>query len=132
MTNNNQQFNTTKQAILIAYGEVKNDDLFGERASQYTWFFLVLNLAMSTLQKQIDLLGASSLASMYGNLYGRLGLIPDTQWQVDVTSWWATLLASVQAEFVEVASGPTERELQKYLIRPYNSHMWNMCRNQVL
>lgn len=124
-------FNTTKQAILAADLGVKNEDLFGERASQYYWFYLVLSLALTTLPMQIDLLGASSLASMDSNLQGFLVKIPDTQWQVDVISWWATLLASVQAGFVEVASGTTERELQEYLIRPYNSHIWDMCRNQV-
>ena len=124
-------FNTTKRAILAATSEGKIDDLFGERASQYIWFNLVLGSALKTLRLQIDRLGASSLASMDSHFYGILGRIPDTQWQVDVTSWWATLLASVQAEFVEVASGPTGGGLQRNLIRPYNPHMWDMCRNQV-
>ncbi|PHH84688.1 hypothetical protein CDD83_1541 [Cordyceps sp. RAO-2017] len=56
--------------------------------------------------------------------------VPDNQWQLDVTYWWSTALASLQAAFVQRAAGPDVPELSQYMVRPKGPFSRQMCDSQ--
>ncbi|KAI0545584.1 hypothetical protein F4679DRAFT_560534 [Xylaria curta] len=56
----------------------------------------------------IHKLNAQSLLSQRTLLYGTQSPIPENQWQLDVTHWWATALAAQQASFVNTVIGPSD------------------------
>ncbi|KAI0439641.1 hypothetical protein F4803DRAFT_530345 [Xylaria telfairii] len=58
------------------------------------------------LSDTIGKLNSQSLTSQTTMSYGIQGPIPENQWQLDVTHWWATLLAAAQASFVDTVTGP--------------------------
>lgn len=57
--------------------------------------------------------------------------VPDNQWKLDVTHWWATMMAAKQAAFVNTARGPTDQTLLEYTETPENAYMEEICNNQV-
>lgn len=102
----------------------------GRASSQFSWFQSIIHNAYD-LAPLLESLGAASLASRSNFEAGYVGRIPSNQWQLDVTHWWATLLAATQAAFVSAASGPTDPSLFQSTFRPENEHMEQLCRNQV-
>lgn len=102
-------------------------------ASRFSWFVQVLNNAGSNLSTLLQTLGPQSLASKANLIQGFMGRLPTNQWQLDVTHWWSTYLASSQAAFVEAAIGPADRtgELEKYKQGPWNDHTRRLCNSQV-
>lgn len=77
------------------------------------------------------MLGPEALTSLKYISQGTMGPIPDNQWQLDVEYWWSTYLSSLQAGVVDTARGPSDPRLNPYKVQPLNSHMQNMCNNQV-
>lgn len=102
-------------------------------ASRFMWIVLQLNNVAPKLEKLLDRLGAESLLSKANLMQGFMGPLPPNQWQLDVTHWWSTYLASIQAGFVETAMGPADPTggLEQYKISPWNDHTRNLCNNQV-
>jgi hypothetical protein len=74
--------------------------------------------------------GSSSLVSKRTLQSGVHRSLPRNQWQVDVTRWFATMLAINQALFVETAVGSGERD--SYRIPPTSKAQRELCFNQVL
>ncbi|KAG6357529.1 hypothetical protein INS49_013406 [Diaporthe citri] len=101
-------------------------------ASQFFWIVLQMNYAASKLQTLLQTLGPESLASKANLIQGIMGRLPSNQWQLDVTHWWSTYLASVQAAFVETAIGPSDPtgELDQYKEAPWNDHVRKLCNSQ--
>lgn len=102
-------------------------------ASQYIWIIQQLNNAATDLATLLLTLGPESLSSKVNLNQGIMGPLPPNQWQLDVTHWWSTYLASVQAAFVETAIGPADPtgELEEYKLVPWNDHVRKLCNNQV-
>ena len=118
-------FNMT--AFDFSYRVIPDDPV----GSRFYWYYIAL-LGMSIdLDELILNLGPHALISHQSLLDGIMGPLPENQWQLDVTYWWATRLASMQAAFVNTASGSNDAALEEYLVSPYNSHMRGMCNNQV-
>lgn len=78
----------------------------------------------------INTLGPSSLLSSQHFGDGFMGPLPDNQWQLDVSHWFAIHMASLQAAFVDAARGPTEA-LVPYFDTADDGPQWEMCRNTV-
>lgn len=76
-------------------------------------------------------LGSESLLARQSLNQGIQGLLPDDQWQREMTAWWATALAGLQAFFVETAAGVNYPGLEEYRgYEPVESYEKNMCTNQ--
>lgn len=90
----------------------------------------VLDRAVRAFQTTITTCQATSLQSQERLYNGKMGRLPDHQWHRDVTHWWATMLSSLQATFVSVASGQIDPELDELTV-PTTPHMREMCENQV-
>lgn len=105
----------------------------GAIGSQFIWLCQQLKSAATSLETLLQILGPDSLASRANLAQGIMGRLPLNQWQLDVTHWWSTYLASVQAAFVETAIGPADpsRELEQYKFVPWNDHVRKLCNNQV-
>lgn len=87
--------------------------------------------ASSTLYDLLSSLGPSSLLSTQHLGQDFMGPLPDNQWQLDVSHWFAMRMASLQAAFVNSARGPTDEALLPYIKRPSDEYQQEMCNNQV-
>ncbi|EQK98060.1 hypothetical protein OCS_06228 [Ophiocordyceps sinensis CO18] len=97
---------------------------------RYNWFSNALFRATNVFAGIIGALQGVSLQSHERLMGGSLANIPEDQWQLDVTSWWTTTLAAVQANFVSAATGQVEPEAEKLAI-PMNSYQREFCDIQV-
>lgn len=108
--------------------EIVPDDPIGSR---FYWYYHVLFTMAEDIDIILQNLGPKALLSQQSLLGGFMGPLPDDQWQLDVTYWWATRLAGIQAAFVNTAYDTGNAALGGFRVRPYNSHMQDMCNNQV-
>lgn len=109
------------------YNKIVPNDPVGSR---FYWFYLGLFTMATDLDVILKNLGPKALLSQQGLFDGLIGPLPDDQCQLDVTYWWATRLASIQAAFVNTVYDTGNPALEAYRIRPYNSYMQDMCNNQ--
>lgn len=79
----------------------------------------------------LNTLGPSSLLSSQHMLQGIMGPLPNTQWQQDVSHWFAIRMASLQAAFLNSARGPSDEAVLPYVTRPRDQYQREMCKNQV-
>lgn len=101
-------------------------------ASSFVWFVSLLAYSVGNLAFVLLHLGANSLASTRSLYSGSMGPLPENQWQIDVTQWWATYLAGIQESVVSSATGLRDPSLQNRLIKPYNKWIQDhICNNQV-
>ncbi|KAL1855676.1 hypothetical protein Daus18300_011057 [Diaporthe australafricana] len=99
-------------------------------ASRFNMFQATLT-SSTTLFTLINCLGASSLLSSQRLNQGVMGPLPDNQWQLDVTHWFAIRMASLQAAFVNTARGPADEAVLPYLMTPGDDeYQRTMCNNQ--
>lgn len=118
-------FNVTTFEMI---NEIVPEDPIGSR---FTWYYLVLFTMATEIDTILQNLGPKALLSQQSLLGGLMGPLPDDQWQLDVTHWWATRLAGIQAAFVDTAHDTGNAALDKFRFRPYNSYMQDMCNNQI-
>ncbi|KAG8158806.1 hypothetical protein KVR01_011249 [Diaporthe batatas] len=97
--------------------------------SRYQWLLTIL-ASVDIISAVINSLGPDALTSMDSLSNGLMGPLPDDQWQQDVSFWWATYLAGIQAAVVEVAHGPANPAMDPYKRLPFNSYVQDMCNNQ--
>lgn len=111
-----------------SYNDIVPNDPVGSR---FYWFYRGLFVMATDLVVMLKNLGPKALLSQQSLLDGLIGALPDDQWQLDVTYWWAIRLAGIQASFVNTAYDTGNPALEAYRIRPWNSYMQDMCNNQV-
>ncbi|PFH60604.1 hypothetical protein XA68_10660 [Ophiocordyceps unilateralis] len=78
------------------------------------WFTDVVASGTNAFTETATSLRGNSLQSQQAFINGIMGILPDNQWQLDVTHWWNTALAAIQAAFVLTASGPTDPTIAKF------------------
>lgn len=118
-------FNMT--AFDIINGTVPDDPI----GSRFYWYYFVLFTMAIDIDGMLQNLGPKALQSQQNLLGGLMGPLPDDQWQLDVTYWWAIRLAGIQAAFVNTAHDTGNAALEEFRVRPHNSYMQDMCNNQV-
>ncbi|KAK9425400.1 hypothetical protein SUNI508_13074 [Seiridium unicorne] len=101
-----------------------------EIISRLQWFLDVLSYFPANVYEVVNTQGPTSLVARQGINGGLQGPLSDNQWQAEVTSWWATVLAALQAMFVETARGLTDPTLVHYHVPPRDEIQRNMCHNQ--
>lgn len=105
-------------------------DPLGENLSRFSWFANVLTMAIDLITL-VEVLGSGSLITQQKLMQGVMGPLPDNQWQLDVTHWWGTILASRQAACVSPATGPSDASLLPYTEPPDDVYRKALCINQV-
>ncbi|RCI12094.1 hypothetical protein L249_0884 [Ophiocordyceps polyrhachis-furcata BCC 54312] len=98
----------------------KPDTLFGS-------FRRALGQSLGTIDFMVSSFQSNSLLSQQVSSSGLRGPLPDNQWQMDVNYWWDTMLATMQASFVQLAAWTADRELEPYVTHLNSSYI---CRNQ--
>jgi hypothetical protein len=83
------------------------------------------------LKSIISMLGVSSLTSRYSLTNGLQGPLPDNQWQKEVEFWFTATLADLQRATVEVATGPKDADVKRFLLSPKSPEQAVLCRSQV-
>lgn len=99
-------------------------------SSRFAWFERIISTSLD-LKSMLQNLGSASLASRQYYKSGHMSTVPENQWKLDVTHWWATLMAAKQAAFLNAAHGPTDQEIWNFTATPDNSYMEDICHNQV-
>lgn len=97
---------------------------------RFAWFQAITQSA-ADLYSMINSIGSSSLLSSQHLVQGGMGPLPDNQWQLDVSHWFAIHMASLQAAFVSTARGPIDEALRPYGTTTTNEYQRAMCKNQV-
>lgn len=108
-----------------------NGEHISDAVSRFTWFMSVTRMLPTNLGGLVAYLGTQGLASQQNFASGIQGPIPPNQWQLDVTHWWSTSLALLQAAFVESARGPADPALNATRNLPFDQAQQGMCWNQV-
>ncbi|KAH8894585.1 hypothetical protein GQ53DRAFT_820955 [Thozetella sp. PMI_491] len=116
-------FNTT-------YDELISNSAVNELASQFSWYTWVLTFSNYGIYSYLQEFGANSLDSRSGLAQGVQLPMPVNQWQLDVTHWWATMLAGLQAAWVQAARGVTSLDLQPFTFLPNSSYQKQFCNSQ--
>lgn len=125
---------TYDQILYMTYDElVESGILETPAAARYFWFLVFLTLSAPSPTTLLNVLGPNSLASQQSLARSTsvLGAIPSNQWQLDVKNWWAIYMASLQSGMVNIAYGSRDPALKAYEMPPVNSHVQNLCNNQV-
>ncbi|KAI0436898.1 hypothetical protein F4803DRAFT_566489 [Xylaria telfairii] len=114
----------------ISEGEYNNEPRpSSSDASKADFLWVGIGTANSPtiLPRVIGHLGAKSLASQ-SHLMGIQYPLPNNQWQLDVTRWWHTILAAVQASCT--AQGSNDPNIRQLLSPPLNSQERKLCNSQ--
>lgn len=98
-----------------------------EPATPFATFRRALGSALGTIDLMVSSFQGNALLSQQVSSSGLRGPLPDNQWQLDVTYWWTTMLAAIQASFVQMAAGTTDAELEPYVMHLNSSYV---CNNQ--
>lgn len=102
-----------------------------ERGSLLIWPALMQEIGIANLHHTIGLLGAKSLASQSLLFSGTQYPLPPNQWQLDVRNWFNTVLASVQAMYVQSVQGVQDPGLSNAQYPPLNDQERKLCSSQV-
>ncbi|KAI0469247.1 hypothetical protein F4859DRAFT_523049 [Xylaria cf. heliscus] len=104
-----------------------------EPGARFIWSAMMLAEADGvSLASILFTLGSGALASR-GSLFGGVQYpLPEDQWQLDVTSWWNTMLALIQEVFVTVALGPKSinPDFELFQIKPTAPYEQKFCNSQ--
>jgi len=92
--------------------------------------FVVMRTQMQ-MESVLKYLGVSALLARYKMTEVVQGPLPDNQWQLEVEHWHATQLASMQAAFVNMATGPRDPALIPLMQKADGETTNYLCRNQV-
>jgi hypothetical protein len=100
--------------------------------SKLLWYLEILYYSPGIFDL-LQTLEAQSLASMRTLSNGVQSPIPQNQWQLDVSHWWATFLAAEQAYFVDVVTGPPDsfQIPAKWIQGPADDQERDACDSQV-
>ncbi|KUJ14079.1 uncharacterized protein LY89DRAFT_152692 [Mollisia scopiformis] len=94
------------------------------------WPALMQLFGENNVGELLNQLGAQSLASQSLLTSGLQGPLPKNQWQLDVTNWFNTVLASIQALYVNTAIGTTDPGLVQNQYPPLNEQERKVCNSQ--
>ncbi|KAI1760961.1 hypothetical protein GGR53DRAFT_469785 [Hypoxylon sp. FL1150] len=101
-----------------------------ETGNRFIWPVLIFWGYPSILPAMLKHLGARALESQTLLSDGIQWPLPDNQWHVDVKRWFSTMLASIQASFVDTALGNTNPEFEQYVLRPLTDGERALCSSQ--
>lgn len=105
---------------------------FADHSSSWGWaYFFAFRLA-SNIDDVVERLGVLSLLARKRLTKTFQGQLPDNQWQLEVEHWHAVSMASLQASFVTVATGPSDDKMANsaWWLRDSEAN-WSGCRRQV-
>ncbi|OTA94888.1 hypothetical protein M434DRAFT_381929 [Hypoxylon sp. CO27-5] len=98
--------------------------------TQLIWPALIFLGNPQSIKYPLVHLGAKSLISQSQLSSGvQLGLSTN-QWQLDVIHWWNTVLASIQASYIDTARGYNDPEVDPFKWLPLNEEEQRMCESQ--
>lgn len=110
------------------WSESRSDNTSDATRSRFEMFQSILR-SSADLTYLINTLGPSSLLSSQNVFQGLMGPLPNAQWQLDVSHWFAIHLASIQDIFLSTAHGPGEA-VQPYIRKPVDDYQQEICNNQ--
>ncbi|KAF3765644.1 hypothetical protein M406DRAFT_227270, partial [Cryphonectria parasitica EP155] len=114
-------------AVSSAASEVFGDT---DAANRFAWFTNSLNLLTNMLQGMLEAAQVNALLAAQSVDDGYQESLPDNQWQLEVTNWFAISLAFMQQAIVETASGSAAQEAELVSEKPTSAATTAMCRNQ--
>jgi hypothetical protein len=108
-------------------------NLFQGNASsnRFFWAYKAGFASSILLNWVVGILGSQALTARDSLSCGMQGSLPDNQWQLEVQHWHETSLASLQAFFINTATGPNDQQVLQWFQGPNNTEEYTLCKNQV-
>lgn len=101
-----------------------------DAADRFLWFANSLSILNNMLQGMLEMAQVDALLAKQSVDDGYQETLPDNQWQLEVTNWFAICLAFLQQAAVETASGALVSEPNLLSLQPTSSAEKKMCHNQ--
>ncbi|KAF2142170.1 uncharacterized protein K452DRAFT_270946 [Aplosporella prunicola CBS 121167] len=108
-------------------------DLIGSSNELYNrlyWAIAAFIQSTPTVENIVRSLRTQALTARASLTNGVQGPLADNQWQLEVESWFNTVLATIQGMYVDVATGPSNKDVLPYLNRPGSKEQHYFCNNQ--
>ncbi|CAN8104865.1 unnamed protein product [Discula destructiva] len=103
----------------------------GDAADRLDWLISSLNIDPGTLPGMLEEAQGDSLLSRQSLSSGYQGdALPDNQWQLEVTNWFAICLAFMQQTLLETVSGDGSPVPNLQLQKPETAAAKKLCRSQ--
>ncbi|KAB2575171.1 hypothetical protein DBV05_g6104 [Lasiodiplodia theobromae] len=98
-------------------------------ANRFDWFKSTI-LNKPSPYGIVQNLGTAALLSRSSLGVGIQRPLPTNQWQLDVTRWFETSLASIQGLFLDTATGPSDSRMLQWVHSPANAEERTLCHSQ--
>lgn len=102
----------------------------GRAAARLSWLLTSLGVSGPLLKGMLEEADVDALLAKQTVFGGLQTALPDNQWQLEVTNWFAISLAYMQQSMLETASGSAATEPGLVVDRPATAAAERMCRNQ--
>lgn len=101
-----------------------------KQLATFRWVDGIIKSYRPSMHNVLYMLGSSALLSRQSLSEGFQGALADNQWQLEAESWHATSMAAMQGIMKEVATGPSDQTVERWLARPNTTQEQSLCRNQ--
>ncbi|KAH7053229.1 hypothetical protein B0J12DRAFT_622697 [Macrophomina phaseolina] len=102
-----------------------------KQLAAFRWIGAIFKAHQPSMHNVVYTLGASALLARQRLSEGLQGALEDNQWQLEAEHWHATSLAAMQGVMKEVAAGPSDSTVEKWLARPNTTQEHHLCSSQV-
>ena len=121
-----------QDALDFLYAKLVSDDSDNSTRHRFDWALSApTGPAAVRLKEVVQILQAQALLATDSLYLGMQGPLPGDQWQLEVQHWHMASLAHLQAIFVLAATGPGDRELERFVVSPNNTVETLFCNSQV-
>ncbi|EKG10119.1 hypothetical protein MPH_12719 [Macrophomina phaseolina MS6] len=101
-----------------------------KQLAAFRWIGAIFKAHQPSMHNVVYTLGASALLARQRLSEGLQGALEDNQWQLEAEHWHATSLAAMQGVMKEVAAGPSDSTVEKWLARPNTTQEHHLCSSQ--
>lgn len=101
----------------------------GDEAASTLFQWIIASV--QNLDNIVTTMGASFLQAKYSAAAGQQRALPSDQWETEIERLFDIMLASFQGSIVDAATGPSEKNMQKFHVGPQNEYEKYFCKNQV-
>ncbi|KAI0015357.1 hypothetical protein F4780DRAFT_787088 [Xylariomycetidae sp. FL0641] len=120
-------FNTSYDKFVVGFGSGTSDVPDSALLQYFTNVFFLSRKSIYGVISQLSSMALLSHRTLTGGIQGGLAI---NQWQLDLAHIWDTVLAQMQAAFVDMARGTSDPETRDIFINYTGPELQRICRNQ--
>ncbi|KAF2138168.1 uncharacterized protein K452DRAFT_277984 [Aplosporella prunicola CBS 121167] len=101
-----------------------------KQLDNFRWVDGTIKSYRPSMHNVVYTLGSSALLARQSLTEGIQGALVDNQWQLEAENWHKVSMAAMQGIMREVATGPSDQSVEKWLVKPNNTQEHLLCGNQ--